>query len=332
MPIASATVGDQFMRLRGFIRDAGSSDGLFPLALRPTARPWPSSPTSAAGRGARPTLIRSCSAPHGPSRRMRPPPRPPLRRRKGPSAGPRPPRPPRSPLRGRMQGWGKGGRAMQRESPVPATVLASSERFPLVPGALRDDLGHQGLDGWRDDQRRWHWRWRGTHLTSRAGLANLGAAVSDARVRALWAMLRPGGSGPRSSCVGGRSAWPCPACPGWCRGQCSPPPLPPLRAEHAAGPAWPWVREAMSGSAGEQRDPCDGGATVGVAAPNWPGAWSCRRATLPRQRAAAWAGWGLRNARVPGAGRAGCAPPLRSPVSEPRLSGCAADHRAPSSG
>ncbi len=69
---------------------------------------------------------------------------------------------------------------MQRESPVPDTVLAIGYSFTLVLGYLLDDLGRQGLDLWRDDQRRWHWRWLGTRLTSRAGIGNLGEAVIDA--------------------------------------------------------------------------------------------------------------------------------------------------------
>ncbi len=69
---------------------------------------------------------------------------------------------------------------MNRESAVPDTVLAIGYSFTLVLGYLLDDLSRQGLDLWRDAERRWHWRWLDTQLESQAGLANLGEAVIDA--------------------------------------------------------------------------------------------------------------------------------------------------------
>jgi hypothetical protein len=49
-------------------------------------------------------------------------------------------------------------------------------------GFILDELSSQGLELWRDERQKWHWRWTGTVLQSERGFWALGEAVVDAVV------------------------------------------------------------------------------------------------------------------------------------------------------
>jgi hypothetical protein len=49
-------------------------------------------------------------------------------------------------------------------------------------GLILDELSSQGLDIWRDERQRWHWRWLGTELRGERGFWALGEALIDAVV------------------------------------------------------------------------------------------------------------------------------------------------------
>jgi hypothetical protein len=74
--------------------------------------------------------------------------------------------------------------------------MASEETLPLYPpngalvgytfirhiGCILDELSSQGLDVWRDERQRWHWRWLATDLEAERGFWALGEALVDAVV------------------------------------------------------------------------------------------------------------------------------------------------------
>ena len=49
-------------------------------------------------------------------------------------------------------------------------------------GCILDELSSQGLDVWRDERRRWWWRWLDTDLQAERGFWALGEVLVDAVV------------------------------------------------------------------------------------------------------------------------------------------------------
>lgn len=64
----------------------------------------------------------------------------------------------------------------------PSNAAAVGYTFLRHLGLMLDELSAQGLDLWRDGQRRWHWRWMATDLMSERGFWALGEAIVDAVV------------------------------------------------------------------------------------------------------------------------------------------------------
>ncbi|MCG8352476.1 MAG: hypothetical protein MI924_32320 [Chloroflexales bacterium] len=64
----------------------------------------------------------------------------------------------------------------------PANAALLGYTFVRHIGFMLDELSSQGLDLWRDEQQRWHWRWLGTPLQAERGFWAIGEAVVDAVV------------------------------------------------------------------------------------------------------------------------------------------------------
>jgi hypothetical protein len=62
----------------------------------------------------------------------------------------------------------------------PANAALLGYTFVRHIGFILDELSSQGLDLWRDEQQRWHWR--GTPLQAERGFWTMGEAVVDAVV------------------------------------------------------------------------------------------------------------------------------------------------------
>jgi hypothetical protein len=62
----------------------------------------------------------------------------------------------------------------------PANAALLGYTFARHIGFILDELSSQGLDLWRDEQQRWHWR--GTPLQAERGFWTMGEAVVDAVV------------------------------------------------------------------------------------------------------------------------------------------------------
>lgn len=61
----------------------------------------------------------------------------------------------------------------------PANAALVSYTFVRHVGFILDELSSQGLDLWRDEGQRWHWRWLGTAFRSEQGFWAVGEAVVD---------------------------------------------------------------------------------------------------------------------------------------------------------
>jgi hypothetical protein len=64
----------------------------------------------------------------------------------------------------------------------PANAALVGYTFVRHIGFILDELSSQGLDLWRDEYHRWHWRWMATDLKSERGFWALGEALVDAVV------------------------------------------------------------------------------------------------------------------------------------------------------
>jgi len=76
-------------------------------------------------------------------------------------------------------------REMEDEKQAPLCAPGAAlvgYTFVRHVGFILDELSSQGLDLWRDECRRWHWRWMGTTCRSQRGFWVIGEAVVDAVV------------------------------------------------------------------------------------------------------------------------------------------------------
>jgi hypothetical protein len=71
----------------------------------------------------------------------------------------------------------------EKQAPPCATEAALvGYTFVRHIGFVLDELSSQGLDLWRDERGRWHWRWLGTELRAERGFWAIGEALVDAVV------------------------------------------------------------------------------------------------------------------------------------------------------
>ena len=72
---------------------------------------------------------------------------------------------------------------VDRDMPLcPGNAALVGYTFVRHIGFMLDELSSQGLDLWRDERQRWHWRWTGTAFQSERGFWAIGEAVVDAVV------------------------------------------------------------------------------------------------------------------------------------------------------
>jgi hypothetical protein len=64
----------------------------------------------------------------------------------------------------------------------PTNTALVGYTFVRHIGFILDELSSQGMDLWRDERQRWHWRWQGTAFQSERGFWALGEAIVDAVV------------------------------------------------------------------------------------------------------------------------------------------------------
>jgi hypothetical protein len=64
----------------------------------------------------------------------------------------------------------------------PSSEALVGYTFVRHIGFILDELSSQGLDVWRDERQRWHWRWLDTELRAERGFWALGEALIDAVV------------------------------------------------------------------------------------------------------------------------------------------------------